>query len=86
MKLSEVEKNVIILLHQDEFSERAISRITGHHRNTVKKYIAEYYDELIESIQADPVKIYTINMLGFWMITIGVIFLMVAGLYHIINM
>ena len=86
MKLSEVEKNVIILLHQDEFSERAISRITGHHRKTVKKYIAEYYDELIESIQADPVKIYTINMLGFWMITIGVIFLMVAGLYHIINM
>lgn len=85
MKLSEVEKNVIILLHQDGFSQRAIARMTRHHRRTVNKYIMEFYDELIEVIESNPVKIYTINMLGFWMITIGVIFLMVAGFYHMIN-
>jgi transposase len=75
MKLSEVEKNVIILLHQDGFSQRAIARMTRHHRRTVNKYITEWYKEealrqIKEWNERNPVKIYTINMLGFWMITI----------------
>lgn len=85
---SQIEE--IVTLHNKWLSQRAIARLKWYGRKTIRKYIEQYYQEIVRlsneiNREKFPVKVYSINIFLAWLFLIVVIGLALFGVYTLIN-
>ena len=88
-KLKQHQIDEIVELHNKWLSQRAISQLKKHSRITVKHYIWEYYEQMIQRAINEHNKLATksirFTFFMFWLITIWVILLISYWIYSLIN-
>lgn len=75
---SQIEE--IITLHNKGLSQRAISKLKWYGRKTIAKYI-----KLYDAVVYPDIRIYSVSLFWFWMITIWVILLVGTLIHYLIN-
>ncbi len=89
-QLTQIEIDEITTLHNRWLSNRGIAKLKKHSPKTVKKYIAEYYEEVVRlsneiNREKFPVRVFFINIFLAWLFLIAIIWLAIFGIYTLIN-